>query len=147
MFFSAAVGGAEVILASHGGELLGSVLVSVLSVGSLVGGLAVGALSPVHGARVGRLPLLLFYLSTAAALLAVSDAGQVVLSFVLVATVGMAFGPCFVALYGQTAEFSPAGTAAETQGWVGAALQGGTAIGQATGAYALGAWVSAGAWP
>lgn len=140
VFFSAAVGGVEVILASRGGQLLGSVLVSVLSVGSIAGGLAVGALSPARAARVGRLPLLLLYLSMAGVLLAVSDAGQVVLTLVLVMAVGMAFGPCFVALYGQTAEFSPAGTAAETQAWVGAALQGGTALGQAAGASALGAW-------
>ncbi len=60
------------------------------------------------------------------------------LTVALVLAVGMAFGPCFVALYGQTAEFSPAGSAAETQAWVGAALQGGSALGQAAGAYALG---------
>ncbi|KOG16672.1 MFS transporter [Streptomyces viridochromogenes] len=137
LFFSAAVGGVEVILASHGGELLGSVLVSVLSVGSIAGGLAVGALAPGHAARVGRLPSLLLYLSAAGALLAVSDAGHVVLTVALVMAVGMAFGPCFVALYGQTAEFSPAGSAAETQAWVGAALQGGSALGQAAGAYTL----------
>ncbi|MET9411879.1 MFS transporter [Streptomyces sp. NPDC002935] len=140
VFFSATVGGVEVILASHGGELMGSVLVSVLSVGSITGGLAVGALSPERAARVGRLSLLLVYLCVASALLAFVGDGHAVATVVLAAAVGMAFGPCFVALYGQTADLAPAGTAAETQAWAGAALQGGTALGQAAGAYAYGRW-------
>uniref|UniRef100_A0AAU3I2F4 MFS transporter n=1 Tax=Streptomyces sp. NBC_01393 TaxID=2903851 RepID=A0AAU3I2F4_9ACTN len=139
-FFSATVGGVEVILASHGGELLGSVLVSVLSVGSIVGGLSVGALSPKRAAQVSRLSLVLVYLAVASALLALVGDSHAVVTVVLVAAVGMAFGPCFVALYGQTANLAPVGTAAESQAWAGAALQGGMALGQAAGAYAFGMW-------
>jgi predicted MFS family arabinose efflux permease len=139
-FFSATVGGAEVILAAYGGELWGSVLVSVLAVGSVMGGLSVGALSPKIAARVGSLSLVLVYLAVASALLALVGDSHAVVTVVLVVAVGVAFGPSFVRLYGQTANFAPFGRAAESQAWVGAALQGGTALGHAACAHAFDRW-------
>ncbi|MFJ7592115.1 MFS transporter [Streptomyces sp. NPDC097617] len=130
LFFSAAVGVVEVSLVSHGGELLGSVSVSVLSAGSIAGGLVIGALPPTRAAQVSRLPRLLLYLGLAATVLAVAGTSHPVVAIALTLTVGTAFGPCFVAVYGLTGDLAPAGTAAETQAWVGAALQGGAALGQ-----------------
>ncbi|WP_079405213.1 MFS transporter [Streptomyces sp. 3211] len=140
LLFSAAVGVVEVSLISHGGDLLGSLSVSVLSAGSIVGGLVIGALPPVRAAQVSRLPRLLSYLGLAATALAVAGTSQPVVFIALTLAVGMAFGPCFVAVYGLTGDLAPIGTAAEAQAWVGAALQGGAALGQAAGAFAFGLW-------
>ncbi|MFJ7272717.1 MFS transporter [Streptomyces sp. NPDC099050] len=140
LFFSAVVGVVEVSLISYGGELLGSVSVSVLAAGSIVGGLVIGALPPVRAAQVSQLPRLLSYLGLAATALAVAGTSHPVVVIALTLAVGMAFGPCFVAMYGMTGDLAPIGTAAETQAWVGAALQGGAALGQAAGAFAFGLW-------
>ncbi|KOG45178.1 hypothetical protein ADK75_32990 [Streptomyces virginiae] len=140
LFFSAVVGVVEVSLISYGGELLGSVSVSVLSAGSIVGGLVIGALPPVRAAQVSQLPRLLSYLGLAATALAMAGTSRPVVVIALTLAVGMAFGPCFVAMYGMTGDLAPIGTAAETQAWVGAALQGGAALGQAAGAFAFGLW-------
>ncbi|WP_018253818.1 MFS transporter [Salinispora mooreana] len=136
--FSAALHAVQIALPAVAGRSAGAALVSLLSAGSIVGGLAVGAL---RSRWVPRLPVLLLGLALACVALAV--AGRLPLGLVVAGCllVGLFIGPTFVALYGGAGDLAPSGTEAETQSWTGAAIQLGAAVGAAAGAAAIEGWV------
>ncbi|ABP53645.1 major facilitator superfamily MFS_1 [Salinispora tropica CNB-440] len=135
--FSAALHAVQIALPAAAGRSAGAALVSVLSVGSIVGGLVVGAL---RGRWVPRLPVLLLGLALACVALAV--VGRLPLGLLVAGCllVGLFIGPTFVALYGDAGDLAPSGTEAETQSWTGAAIQLGAAVGAAAGAAAIEGW-------
>ncbi|MER5357169.1 MFS transporter [Streptomyces sp. NPDC002785] len=147
--FATTVSVLEIALAtpseSKDSQLLSGLLLSVLSIGSIVGGLLIGAMTPALAARVTQLPVLLLALAVFAAALAVgSEAGWFV-AVPLCLLTGLSFGPSFVAVYGRSGDLAPPGTAAETQAWVGTALQLGAAAGAGAGGVLLDIWGPAGA--
>lgn len=135
--FSAALHAVQIALPAVAGRSAGAALVSLLSVGSIVGGLAVGAL---RSRWVPRLPVLLLGLALACVALAV--VGRLSLGLLVAGCllVGLFIGPTFVSLYSDAGDLAPPGTEAETQSWTGAAIQLGAAIGAAAGAAAIEGW-------
>jgi MFS family permease len=115
-------------LADHDGAAAAGVLLSVWSVGSLVGGLAYGAM-PWRSPLDRRLPALLAALGVLCLPLIAAEgfAAGVVVSFVA----GLCIAPVFSCLYSLTAEHAPAGTTAEAFTWSTAALVTGIAAGSA----------------
>ncbi|WP_155255705.1 MFS transporter [Salinispora fenicalii] len=135
--FSAALHAVQIALPAAAGRSAGAALVSVLSVGSIVGGLVVGAL---RGRWVPRLPVLLLGLTLACVALAAVGRLPLVLLVAGCLLVGLFIGPTFVALYSGAGDLAPSGTEAETQSWTGAAIQLGAAVGAAAGAAAIEGW-------
>ncbi|MEV7599138.1 MFS transporter [Kitasatospora sp. NPDC089797] len=147
--FATAVSVLEIALATPGDDsgsaLFGGLQLSVLSIGSIVGGLLIGAATPGLAAWLTQLPRLLLGLALfATALVIAADAGWFV-TVPLCLMTGLAFGPSFVAIYGRSGDLAPPGTAAETQAWVGTALQLGSAAGAGAGGALLGGWGPVGA--
>ncbi|SDT77274.1 Major Facilitator Superfamily protein [Streptomyces sp. TLI_053] len=147
--FATAVSVLEIVLASprddNGSPLLGGLQLSVLSIGSIVGGLLIGAVTPSLAAQLTRLPRLLLGLALFATVLAMAADTRWFITVPLCLMTGLVFGPSFVAIYGRSGDLAPPGTAAETQAWVGTALQLGSAAGAGAGGALLGGWGSAGA--
>ncbi len=135
--FAAALHAVQIALPAVAGRSAGAALVSLLSVGSIVGGLAVGAL---RGRWVPRLPALLLGLALACVALAV--VGRLPLGLLVAGCllVGLFIGPTFVSLYSSAGDLAPSGTEVETQSWTGAAIQLGAAVGAAAGAAAIEGW-------
>lgn len=135
--FAAALHAVQIALPAVAGRSAGAALVSLLSVGSIVGGLAVGAL---RGRWVPRLPALLLGLALACVALAV--VGRLPLGLLVAGCllVGLFIGPTFVSLYSSAGDLAPSGTEVETQSWTGAAIQLGAAMGAAAGAAAIEGW-------
>lgn len=135
--FAAALHAVQIALPAVAGRSAGAALVSLLSVGSIVGGLAVGAL---RGRWVPRLPALLLGLALACVALAV--VGRLPLGLLVAGCllVGLFIGPTFVSLYSTAGDLAPSGTEVETQSWTGAAIQLGAAMGAAAGAAAIEGW-------
>lgn len=135
--FSAALHAVQIALPAVAGRSAGAVLVSLLSVGSIVGGLAVGVL---RSRWVPRLPVLLLGLALACVTLVL--VGRLPLGLLVAGCllVGLFIGPTFVSLYSGAGDLAPSGTDAETQSWTGAAIQLGAAIGAAAGAAAIEGW-------
>ncbi|WP_018218823.1 MFS transporter [Salinispora vitiensis] len=135
--FSAALHAVQIALPEVAGRSAGAALISTLSVGSILGGLAVGAL---RGRWVPRLPVLLLGLALACVALVV--VGRLPLGLLVAGCllVGLFIGPTFVSLYSGAGDLAPSGTEAETQSWTGAAIQLGAAIGAAAAAAAFERW-------
>ncbi|MFE5908497.1 MFS transporter [Streptomyces wedmorensis] len=147
--FATSVSVLEIALATpDGGEdsqVLSGLLLSVLAIGSIVGGLLIGAMTPALAERATRLPVLLMVLAFfSTALVFGNEAGWLVAGPLCLLT-GFSFGPSFVAVYGRSGDLAPAGTAAETQAWAGTALQLGSAAGAGAGGVLLDFWGPTGA--
>ncbi|HWU05270.1 MAG TPA: MFS transporter [Streptomyces sp.] len=147
--FATAVSVLEIALATPDGgkdsQVLSGLLLSVLSIGSIIGGLLIGAMTPVMAERATRLPVLLVALAVfSTALVLGSEAGWLV-AVPLCLLTGLSFGPSFVAVYGRSGDLAPAGMSAETQAWVGTALQLGSAAGAGAGGVILDIWGPTGA--
>ncbi|MEW2082417.1 MFS transporter [Streptomyces sp. NPDC005283] len=147
--FATAVSVLEIALAtpdeSKDSQLLGGLLLSVLSIGSIVGGLLIGAMTPALAERATRLPVLLVVLAVFSTALTVGNGAGWLVAVPLCLLTGLSFGPSFVAVYGRSGDLAPPGTAAETQAWVGTALQLGSAAGAGAGGVLLDVWGRAGA--
>jgi hypothetical protein len=115
-------------LAEHDGAGAAGALLSVWSVGSLLGGVAYGAVRwrvPLDR----RLPVLLVALGVAC--LPLVGAQGFAAGLVLSLVAGLFIAPVFSCLYSLTAEHAPAGTTAEAFTWSTAALVAGIAGGSA----------------
>ncbi|MEU9379804.1 MFS transporter [Streptomyces sp. NPDC048279] len=114
----------------HDAPLMSGVLLSCMSVGSMAGGLALGAL-PVGRASRATFPVTLAVLSAGTLLVAAASFTWTVILIVAAAIMGMAVGPSFVALWATVGDLSPDNLAAETQSWISSFMSLGGAVGAA----------------
>ena len=114
----------------HDSPLLSGVLLSCMSVGSVVGGLALGAL-PARRSSLATFPVTLTVLFAGTLLVAAASFTWTAVLVVAAALMGMAVGPSFVGLYTTVGEQSPASMAAETQSWISSFVSLGGALGAA----------------
>lgn len=147
--FATAVTVMEIALATpdenKDSQLLGGLLVSALSIGSIVGGLLIGAMTPALAKRATRLPVLLVALALFSTALVVGYGAGWLVAIPLCLLTGLSFGPSFVAVYGRSGDLAPPGMVAETQAWVGTSFQLGAAAGAGAGGVLLDVWGPAGA--
>ncbi|MEV4611539.1 MFS transporter [Kitasatospora sp. NPDC049258] len=115
----------------HGSPLMSGVLLSCMSVGSVTGGLVLGAL-PARWSVKATLPRTLAVLCLGTLLVAASLTWTAVL-VVAAALMGIALGPSFVALWATAGELTPAEMAAETLAWISSFMALGGAAGAAVG--------------
>ncbi|MCX4553293.1 MFS transporter [Streptomyces sp. NBC_01387] len=114
----------------HSSPMMSGVLLSGMAVGSVVGGLVLGALPPVWAGRAG-LPVTLTALCFGTLLVAAASQGGGGLLVAAAAVMGLALGPTFVALFATAGDLSPANMAAETQSWISSFMSLGGAVGAA----------------
>jgi MFS family permease len=112
----------------HNAPLMSGVLLSSMAVGSVVGGLVLGALPP-SWARRAKLPVTLATLCLGTLLAAAASQGGGSFLVVAAAVMGLALGPTFVALFATAGDLSPANMAAETQSWLSSSMSLGGAVG------------------
>ncbi|WP_406276968.1 MFS transporter [Streptomyces sp. NBC_00191] len=124
-------------LTSYTGLYLGA-----LSVGSMLGGLTLGA-RPGLLARNRRLPLLLVVFLVGAALLALAARASPLIVLLICPVTGIAIGSTFSALFMAGGDLAPKGYENEAQGWAGSLIQVGAAAGAAAGASLAAAYGSA----
>ncbi|ARP73810.1 MFS transporter [Streptomyces pluripotens] len=116
----------------HGMSLMSGVLLSCMSVGSVAGGLVLGALPARWSARA-TLPVTLVVLCVGTLLVAAASFTGTAVLAVTAALMGVALGPSFVALWATAGELTPANTAAETMAWNSSFMSLGGAVGAALG--------------
>ncbi|MFD4785661.1 MFS transporter [Streptomyces sp. NPDC058459] len=114
----------------HDAPLMSGVLLSCMSVGSMAGGLALGAL-PAKRASRATFPVTLAALSAGTLLVAAASLSWTAILIVAAAIMGMAVGPSFVALWATVGDLSPENMAAETQSWISSFMSLGGAVGAA----------------
>jgi len=112
----------------HDTPLMSGVLLSCMGLGSVVGGLVLGALPPSWSSRA-ELSVTLAAMSLGALLVAAASQAGAVLLAVMAAVMGLALGPTFVAVFATAGDLSPAHMAAETQSWVNSFMSLGGAVG------------------
>jgi predicted MFS family arabinose efflux permease len=116
----------------HNSPLMSGVLLSCMGVGSVVGGLTLGALS-VRRPVTATLPVTLAVLCLGVLLVAAASFTWTAVLGVAAALMGIALGPSFVALWATVGELSPANMSAETLSWVSSFMSLGGAAGVAVG--------------
>ncbi|GHJ40808.1 hypothetical protein Sm713_64170 [Streptomyces sp. TS71-3] len=116
----------------HGAPLMSGVLLSCMSVGSVAGGLTLGAL-PARWSAKATLPVTLAVLCAGSLLVAAASFAWTVFLVVAGALMGLALGPSFVALWSTAGELTPANMAAETLSWISSFMALGGAVGAAIG--------------
>lgn len=112
----------------HDAPLMSGVLLSCMGLGSVVGGLVLGALAPSWSSRA-ELSVTLAAMSLGALLVAAASQAGAVLLAVMAAVMGLALGPTFVAVFATAGDLSPAHMAAETQSWINSFMSLGGAVG------------------
>ena len=110
---------------AHGAEAAAGAVLAALALGSMIGGLAYGARA--HRATATRYALLIAVL--AACTLPLAAAGTIVALGLLMGVAGLMVAPMNSVGLALIDDVAPAGTAAEATSWIGAAYQGGLAIG------------------
>lgn len=129
MLFGALDVGVPAFAKAHGAEAAAGAVLAALAVGSMIGGV-------IYGARAGR-PTGLRYallLGILAILCAPLPLAETVLALgALMALAGLLVAPMNSVGLGLIDYVAPAGTAAEATSWVGAAYQGGLAVGTGLG--------------
>ncbi|MFD1660856.1 MFS transporter [Streptomyces caeni] len=123
----------------HKSPLMGGVLLSCMSVGSMAGGLILGALPTRRSARA-TFPVTLAVLCLGTSLVAAASFVWTAVLIVATAFMGIAVGPSFVALYATAGDLAPANMAAETQSWIGSSVSLGGAAGAAVSGVVIQAW-------
>jgi MFS family permease len=116
----------------HNSPLMSGVLLSCMAVGSVAGGLTLGALPARKSARA-TLPVTLGVLCLGTLLVAAASFTWTAVLVVAAALMGIALGPSFVALWTTVVELSPANMSAETQSWISSFMSLGGAAGAAVG--------------
>ncbi|MFD5813486.1 MFS transporter [Streptomyces sp. NPDC127038] len=115
----------------HHAPLMSGVLLSCMSVGSMAGGLALGAMPAGRSVRA-TFPVTLAVLSTGTLLVAAAAGLAWTWGLVVAAAVmGIAVGPSFVALWATVGDLSPENLAAETQSWISSFMSLGGSAGAA----------------
>ncbi|WP_328536080.1 MFS transporter [Streptomyces sp. NBC_00344] len=114
----------------HDSPLMGGVLLSCMSVGSVMGGLTLGALPARRSVRA-TFPVTLAVLCLGTLLVAAASFTWTAVLVVAAAFMGIAVGPSFVALYATVGDLSPPDMAAESQSWIGSSVSLGGAAGAA----------------
>lgn len=109
----------------HGAAAAAGAVLAALAVGSMLGGLAYGARA--HRATATRYALLLALL--AACTLPLAAAETIVVLALFMGLAGLMVAPMNSVGLALIDDVAPAGTAAEATSWIGAAYQGGLAIG------------------
>ncbi|MDJ1134784.1 MFS transporter [Streptomyces iconiensis] len=108
------------------------VYLGAIAVGSIVGGLAVGA-APRMLPRARRLPLLLVSYAVGTALLALAASVSPLMVLLACPVAGLAIGSTFAAIMMTGGDLAPKGFDNETQGWTSSLTQVGSAAGAAAG--------------
>jgi MFS family permease len=114
----------------HDAPLMSGVLLSCMSVGSMVGGLALGAMRASRSARA-TFPVTVAVLSVGTLLVAAASFSWTGVLVVAAAVMGIAVGPSFVALWATVGDLSPENLAAETQSWISSFMSLGGSVGAA----------------
>ncbi|MFE3187160.1 MFS transporter [Streptomyces violascens] len=114
----------------HNAPLMSGILLSAMAIGSVIGGVVLGALPPRWGAKAS-LSVTLAVLALGAALVAAASQTYVGVLIAAAALLGLALGPTFVALYSTAGDLAPPDMAAETQSWIGAFMALGGSAGTA----------------
>ena len=120
----------------HDAPLMSGVLLSSMGIGSVVGGLTVGALSARRSRRV-TLSTTLAVLSLGTLLVAAASLTWTALLIIAAAVMGVALGPSFMTLYATAGDLSPANMAAETQSWISSFMSVGGVVGTSTSGLAV----------
>ncbi|MFC9224046.1 MFS transporter [Streptomyces hygroscopicus] len=123
----------------HESPLMGGVLLSCMSVGSVAGGLILGAL-PAWRSAWATFPVLLAVLCVGTSFMAAASFTWTAVLVVATACMGIAVGPSFVTLYATAGNVSPADMAAETQSWIAFSVSLGGAAGAAVSGVVIQAW-------
>jgi MFS family permease len=116
----------------HGSPLMSGLLLSCMSVGSVAGGLVLGAL-PARWSAKATLPTTLAVLCLGTLLVAAASFTWTAVLVVAAALMGIAVGPSFVALWATAGDLTPAHMSAETLSWISACMSLGGALGGAVG--------------
>ncbi|MFD5075779.1 MFS transporter [Streptomyces sp. NPDC058371] len=116
----------------HDAPVMSGVLLSCMSVGSMAGGLALGALPAGRSSRA-TFPVTLAVLSVGTLLVAAASFIGTAVLILAAAVMGIAVGPSFVALWATVGELSPENLAAETQSWISSFMSLGGSVGAALG--------------
>lgn len=116
----------------HHSPLLSGVLLSCMSVGSVAGGLLLGAL-PAPWSDRATLPATLGVLCVGTLLAAAASVLPTAALVVAATLMGVALGPSFVALWATAGDLSPAHMSAETLSWISSFMSLGGAVGAAVG--------------
>ncbi|MFE4669820.1 MFS transporter [Streptomyces sp. NPDC056716] len=103
--------------AQHNAPLMAGVLLSCMSVGSVAGGLVLGALPARRSVRI-TFPVTLAVLCLGTLLVAAASFTWTAVLVVAAALMGIAVGPSFVALYATVGDLAPPDMATETQAWI-----------------------------
>jgi len=125
MLFGALDVGVPAFTKAHGADAAAGAVLATLAVGSMLGGIVYGARA--HRATASRYALLLALLAVCTAPLAA--AGTVAMLALLMAVAGLLVAPMNSVGLALIDDVAPAGTAAEATSWIGAAYQGGLALG------------------
>jgi MFS family permease len=114
----------------HHSPLMGGVLLSCMAVGSMMGGLTLGALPTRWSVRV-TLPVTLAALCVGTVLVAAASLTWTAVVVAVAAVLGIALGPSFVALWATVGDLAPSNMVAETQSWISSVMSLGGAVGAA----------------
>ncbi|MFI6056063.1 MFS transporter [Streptomyces violascens] len=114
----------------HDAPLMSGILLSVMAIGSVIGGVVLGALPPHWGGKAS-LSVTLTVLALGTALVAAASQTYVAVLIAAAAILGLALGPTFVALYSTAGDLAPPDMAAETQSWIGSFMALGGSAGTA----------------
>lgn len=114
----------------HNAPLLSGVLLTCMSVGSVAGGLALGALPTKSSAQV-TVPAALAVLSMGTLLVTVASFTRAGVLVAATTLMGVALGPSFTAMYAAANSMSPADRSAETLSWLVSFMSLGGAVGAA----------------
>ncbi|WP_441247846.1 MFS transporter [Kitasatospora sp. McL0602] len=107
--------------------------IAALSVGSIVGSLALGA-APRLLARGPKIAVLMGTFAAGTAVLAAASQLSPLALASACPVAGLAYGSTFGALFTAGGDLAPEGCATETQGWLSSVMQGGSALGAAAAA-------------
>lgn len=116
----------------HHAPLMSGALLSCMAVGSVTGGLVLGAL-PARWSDRATLPVTLAVLCLGTLLVAAASLTWTAVLVAAAALMGLALGPSFVALWATAGDLSPANMSAETLSWISAFMSLGGAAGAAAG--------------
>ncbi|MEU6347358.1 MFS transporter [Streptomyces sp. NPDC046977] len=116
----------------HDAPLMSGVLLSCMSLGSVAGGLLLGAF-PARWSVRATLPVTLAALCLGTAVVAAASFTWTVVLVAAAALMGIALGPSFVALWTTAGELTPAHMTAETLAWISSFMALGGAAGSAAG--------------
>jgi predicted MFS family arabinose efflux permease len=119
----------------HDSPLMSGVLLSCMGVGSVAGGLTVGAL-PARRAARATLSVRLAVLCGGTLLVAAASVTWTAVLIAAALLMGIALGPSFVALYAMAGDLAPPDMAAETQSWISSFMSLGGAVGTSASAVA-----------